>query len=733
MIRDTLFGMPGRKSFAMVVALSLAAVRLSADCQPTVSVQVPVTACKSGTATASVLGVSGADYAWTIDGGTIVGDATGDHIAITLGTGAKAVVSVTMTTADCVSHGAGLITLRAPFDVHVAAIPASRANEPLTVSWSYDNGTPAQQTISGDFGSVSLPLSARSYSYTPQTGGNKQFVVDATLAGTAVATAPATRQRAVSKSPVTASACSAAHTAVAYVVDPCSEPPVIVDGPSSVVVGTSFQLVVRSQPGAVATWTITNGSPSSATGDSVTIMPASVGSVDVTVELTRGSCIGRQARSVAITPKLDCDSPKVSVSTGALSCGSAIVNASFTGAPPFHGKWSDGLLFNTDTMTLAREVAIPGNYSIAEFQDAACSGPASNIAIVPPLIPTATIFGFGACTSLDSVSVQFTGQPPFSGCWSDGTCFQTSQTNLSKLITMEGPNTIVSGRDATGCNLAITGSVQGFLTPRVMLTPDCLWSPGGPNTALLLVQISGSGPQQGGVGATWSDGVKSFFGRFVSSPVITTYTIASVDSGLPNSCPAIFDTPRLYTFFPAPVPDITFPVSSICGGTVGTASVTPPPPGTQVKWVVNGGTILSGQGTSSIQYQAGSSSEVYFTCTFTFSDPKRCPLTSDIHLPVVPFNPDGSVHVNPTAIVAGKTADVSFSFNKDTVSWSISDTLNDPITMGPCFVDPTSHTTSCNGVYTSTHGAGSSTVTVHLTSTCGGTKDVSSVLSVVAN
>ncbi len=731
------FGYPvcvhGKKSVAMALVSIIAAARLMADCSPTVAVQVPVTACKSGTATAAVIGVPGAAYAWTIDGGTIVGDATGDHIAIALGTAAKAVVSVTMTTNGCVSHGAGLITLRAPFDVHVAAIPASRANEPLTVSWSYDNGTPSQQTISGDFGSVSLPLSARSYSYTPQTSGNKQFVIDATLAGSAVVTAPATRQRAVSKSPVTASTCSAAHTAVPYLVDACTDPPVIVDGPSSVVVGTSFQLTVRSQPGAVAAWTIANGSPSSATGDSVTIMPASVGSVDVTVQLTRGACIGRLARSIAITPKLDCDSPKVSISTGALSCGSAIVNASFTGTPPFHGKWSDGLLFNTDTMSLARAVAIPGNYSIAEFQDAACSGPASNIAIVPAFIPTATVFGFRGCTSLDTVNVQFTGKPPFSACWNDGTCFQTSQTNISKLITREGTNTLVSGTDATGCSLAITGSVQGILTPRVMLTPACEWSPGGANTALLLVQISGSGPQQGGVGATWTDGVKSFFGRFVSPPVITTYTIASVDSGLPNSCPAIFDTPRSYTFFPAPVPDITFPASSICGGTVGTASVTPPPPGTQVKWVVFGGTLVSGQGTSTIQYQAGPSIEVGFDCTFTFSDPNRCPLSNEKRLPVVPFNADGTLRLSADAIFAGKTAEVSFTFNKDTVSWSISNTLNDPITMGPCFVDPTTHTTSCNGVYTSTHGAGSSTVTVHLTSNCGGTKDISTVLRVAPN
>ncbi len=735
--------MPGRKSFAIVVALSLAAVRLIADCPSTVTVQVPVTACKSGTATASVLGVPGASYDWTVDGGTIAGDATGDRIAITLGTGAKAVVSVTMTTAGCVSHGAGLITLRSPFDVHVAAIPASRANEPLTVSWSYDNGTPAQQTISGDFGTVSLPTAVRSYSYTPLTSGNKQFVVDATLAGTAVVTAPATRQRAVSKSPVTASTCSAAHASVAYVVDACTEPPVIVDGPSSVVVGTSFQLTVRSQPGAVATWTITNGSPSTATGDSVTIMPASIGSVDVTVELTRGACLGRLARSVAVTPKLDCDSPKVSVSTGAISCGSAIVNATFTGAPPFHGKWSDGLPFNTDTMSLAREVAIPGSYSISEFQDAACSGPASNIAIVPQLISTATVYGYSACAGLDSAYVQFTGKPPFSGCWSDETCFQTNQTSISKLITTEGTNTLVSGKDGNGCSLAITGSVQGIPRPRVVLKHQCS-TLSGPPEATLWVTTTGSSPK--GLESTWSDGVKVNFARGVSPSATTTYTVTSVTS--PNGCPVVFDSPQSYTFYPTPVPDITVPVSSTCPGATGTVSVTPPPPGTQVQWSVSSGplfgqqtssVLVSGQGTSTVQYLVGANyspdnyGSVYFSCTFTFADPDRCPLTSGQGLTVNPVNPDlGSVNVSPPYFSAGKTGAVSFSFGKDTASWSISNyPFNDPITMSPCVVDPVSGTTTCHGVYTSTHGPGNSQVTVHQTGRCGGMKDISTIVQIL--
>jgi len=729
--------MPGKKSLVVIVAF-IAAVRLSADCAPTVPVQVPVTACKSGQATAAVIGIPGATYSWTIDGGTIVGDATGDQITIALGTAAKATVSVAMTADGCVSHGVGLITLHAPFDVRVAAIPAAHANEPLTISWAYDNGTPVRQTIAGDFGTVSLPLGARSYTYTPETSGSKQFVIDATLAAAAVLPTPATRQRAVSKSPVTASPCSIAHAAVAYSVGPCAEPPVIVEGPSSVVTGTSFQLTVRSQPGALATWSIANGSPASATGDSVTITPGASGNVDVNVQLARGACIGRLSRSIAITPKLDCDSPKATVSTGPVSCGSAVLNATFTGTPPFHGKWSDGVPLNADSMTFTRAVSIPGNYSITEFQDAACSGPASNVTIVPQLIPTATVQGFRGCTNIDSVTVFFSGKPPFSGCWNDGTCFQTSQNQFSRLITTVGLLTLASGTDGNGCPLAITGSgVQGVLTPHVQLTRACNWSPNTGdhgNNALLLVQMAGSPPFTGGVSAIWTDGATSLFGRSVAPSVITTYTIASV-SVPPNICPALFDTPRSYTYFPGPVPDITFPVSSICDTTVGTASVTPPPPGTQVSWEVDGGTILAGQGTSTVQYRAGGSSQAGFAtqvrviCTFTFSDPNRCPLKADKSLPIIPFDPGGDISMT-SAISAGTTNGFSFSFSKETVSHSISDSLNDPITLGACFVDPGTQRTSCNASYTSTHGAGQSTITLHLTSSCGGTKDFSKLLTI---
>jgi hypothetical protein len=58
-------------------------------------------------------------------------------------------------------------------------------------------------------------------------------------------------------------------------------------------------------------------------------------------------------------------------------------------------------------------------------------------------------------------------------------------------------------------------------------------------------------------------------------------------------------------------------------------------------------------------------------------------------------------------------------------------TLAEEITdSGDCFVDPATQRTSCNADYKSTHGAGQSTITLHLTSNCGGTKDFSRLLAI---
>jgi hypothetical protein len=725
-----MYGM--KSTLAFVIISLLTGARLMADCSQSVTVQVPAAACKSGTATAAVTGSVGATYAWTVDGGTIVGDSAGDRINISLGTNATATASVTMTSAGCVSHGSGVIALHDPFNVRIAAIPAAHAGEPLTISWAYENGAPAHQTISGaDFGNVSLEPSIRSYTYTPQTSGSRQAVIDAALPAQAGSATSGSRQRAVAKSPVSASGCATVRSAMSYSVGLCAEPSVVVDGPASVVAGTSFQLSVRPQPGAVATWTITNGSPATATGDSVTITAGPSGTVGVSVRLARGACVGQLDRGIDITAQAVCNSPKVVVSAGPVGCGSASVNAAFTGTPPFKGMWSDGSQFTTSATTLTRMVTMPGNYSIVSFEDAACAGSSSGVAVISAVGPTATIVGkANSCIGTDKVTVQFTGKPPFSGAWLDGTGFLTSEMQIEKPVTATGPIGVAYGSDGTDCRLGIVGSVQGIQPVTFRAERFCL-SPDFDNVVLVYANIDASLLTTGFTNpltVTWSDGVTMSANGYpvyrvgIKPDQTTTYTIVS---GHDANCPAIIGPPASVTVYASAIPDFELGVGDICTGLTRTASlVTPPPNDATVLWFIDNGSIVSGQGTSSVQYQTGVPGTMVLGCTFTYPD-SRCPM-SHRGTARIDADPVGTLSLAKPQISSGHTVLINFTVDSATWTWYLHDSANQNIPwVGICGAH-----TNCLAQYSSTQ-AGTTNITLEMEGFCSNKKSISVPLTIV--
>jgi hypothetical protein len=80
--------------------------------------------------------------------------------------------------------------------------------------------------------------------------------------------------------------------------------------------------------------------------------------------------------------KPPCSSPTATVSGGGTACGSAVLRAQFTGTPPFSGRWSDGVTFETTASEITRSVNASGTYRIVAFEDAACSGRSSGSATV---------------------------------------------------------------------------------------------------------------------------------------------------------------------------------------------------------------------------------------------------------------------------------------------------------------------------------------------------------------
>lgn len=107
-------------------------------------------------------------------------------------------------------------------------------------------------------------------------------------------------------------------------------------------------------------------------------------------------------RAITATIAPRCTHPTARVTGGGSACDVVSINATFTGTPPFTGRWSDGLTFSTSSMQLARNVRQSGVYTLAEFADAQCAGETSGAAAVTILgAPNATL----AMTPAAAVSV----------------------------------------------------------------------------------------------------------------------------------------------------------------------------------------------------------------------------------------------------------------------------------------------------------------------------------------
>ena len=93
---------------------------------------------------------------------------------------------------------------------------------------------------------------------------------------------------------------------------------------------------------------------------------------------------------------------------------------------------------------------------------------------------------------------------------------------------------------------------------------------------------------------------------------------------------------------------------------------------------------------------------------------------------VITTDPNGTVSAdNGLEFHAGKTRLVAFGIGNDISDWSFSNSMNDPMTP----TDVCGSAYICY-MYTSTHGPGKSTITLHMTNACK-TKDVSTVLTIL--
>ena len=637
----------------------------TAEC-PTPALFLPLTGCRFGSAVATVSPVDGAIYSWTIEGGTLLSGAGTERVLIAIGSGLTLKVTATIASPSCgVRNAVGVMALRDPFTVKsFSAGGSGAAGQSRTITWAYDNGAPVSQILGGtDFGPVTLPAAARSYTYTPSLYGDKNVVLQASST-----TAVAARTRAAGRGTASASSCGSVRAEAKYHVD-CTKPVVAIEAPPATGVGIPFTARVKLPLGTSAVWTIANGTPSTATGDSVSIQPLGGQPVDIHVTVSADTCSSTAATQVLVDSSLGCVAPptaKLSLTTN--GCDRGVITISLTGTPPFSGTWTDGQLFAAADRVVERTVFTAGDYTIKNLHDALCSGSSNSVRYAPT--PTATIStnGVTCLTGGDAVAIlTFTGTPPFLGEWSDSVAFNTTAARLERKITAPAELTLKWFQDAN-CLGTVSGHA-GFGEPGTanvkLASPanGCLMA-GDPAVpvATAAVDLTGTPPFT----VTWSDGfeqstrtspaLRSFPGLLPGATyplTIKSARDANCDLEIVNALTAV--TVTRY-------PTISGPPSTICPGSSYSASVpsTTPLP---VTWRIDKGSITAGQGTHVITFVPDGPERTAVTLSAEVADPASCTATATKVMKIVPNAAPVQLTVSPSTIHIGESATITVAFD----------------------------------------------------------------------
>ena len=259
---------------------------------PTATISAPASVCENAPGyAASVPAQPGATYAWTIANGTITSAANGDAVTFTAGSSGSVALDVTVTNASCVSTGNVAIPIDSYPSVTISGPPEVCPSSTFTLSVP---ATFASYTWStghtGPIATISQSNPTETYSVIVTNAAGCATTATHTVTLTAPADATISAPPAVCES-------SAGHNAS-----------------------------VPAQAGASYTWTIANGTITSATNtNAITFTAGASGNVTLDVTVTNGSCVAAGNVAVPITAQ-----PSASISAPA----SAFHGASGTASVP---------------------------------------------------------------------------------------------------------------------------------------------------------------------------------------------------------------------------------------------------------------------------------------------------------------------------------------------------------------------------------------------------------------
>lgn len=717
-----------------------------AECRTTMS--VPLFACRRGTATAAVPNIPGASYSWVVEGATLVSGAGTSRISIALTDASQATLTCTVVTSDCTSTAAGVIGVRDPLVIgSFDAPPSVDAQMPVTLNWTYDAASePASQLLTGDVfaAPVVLPRAQRSYTFVPGSSGSHSIELLGSYAIQLRSPQSGGRRRAAGPV-VRASACADARASARVDVRGCVVRVPNIVAPSSIEAGSTFEASVLIVSGETAHWNVTNGTLVSQDGGRVMVRADQQGDLDLRVRVERdASCFAEASTLVAVKPRSPAcaEMATARIEVVARECVKGTIRATFTGRPPFRGRWSDGVAFETELGTLTREVTGYAEYSISEFRDGNdCPGNVTETALfdVPELYATLEVVG-GSCTS-GKIVAHLTGTPPFNILWYLGDLAGGWMTTNEKEIVIEPKvaggywiaamsDSLCADRYVHSDRVDIIGLAPVLSIPE---TPACAyWSD---QSAIVGTFDWGRPPYT----VVWADGVVtkteySFIRRDVPPPVggaVATYEIvrastADCEAVVPNKRPTV-------TYRQKPLIDNNWTAEDhqVCPGRTGSmhlANASDLPAIASVQWSMENGEIVGGQGTPVVTYRALTPAQSpILRATAVYPD-GACSSSDQMSLffPGEPVIAD--FRFDPSAIRAGETSTMRFTTNGFVQSLGFNLPAGRSAVIGN--IQCTSFSFDCGVTYQDTQGAGTVPVMLDYTGHCvpGATKTISATL-----
>ncbi|MDB5236347.1 MAG: hypothetical protein JWR44_3340, partial [Hymenobacter sp.] len=462
-------------------------------------------------------------------------------------------------------------------------------------------------TVSAPLGGT--PVAGTTYSWSPTTGLSDPTILNPTVTGTNTTGTPITTTYTLTAT--TANGCSATAT-VAVTINPAA----VADAGPAKQTCSNVGVAIGGTPiaGTTYAWTPATGLSSTAVLNPTVTLPnltgAPITQVYTLTATTANGCTATGTVTVTINPaavaQAGLDKQTCSNVGVAIGGANAVVGTTYAWTP-VTGLSSTTVLNPTVTLPNLTSAAITQQYILLATTANGCFQRDTVVVTINPAAVAVT----GASQAVCSGSTITLGAAPVAGytySWSPATGL-SSTTVANPTFTLPNltstPNPIVFTLTATTANGCVsTGTVTVTVNPAAV-------ADAGPDNALCDRKTLTLGtPARTGYTYSWSPAT-NLSSSTTAQPVLTgvntgttpltfTYTVTATTA---NGC--VSTDAVTVTVNPRPAAEgITGPVS-VCPTVTGIAYSVPTPAAAAYTWIINGGTIASGQGTPAITVNWG--------------------------------------------------------------------------------------------------------------------------------